>query len=468
MSGTLIRMGRVRDPIHHPESIDSEFMHIAIVTAGGAGMFCGSCLHDNTWARALMAEGAEVSLIPTYTPIRVDVEDHSVGRIFFGGINVYMNSRFRFWRSLPPVLTRWLDGRRIIRWATGCSVTNDAHRLGDLAISMLRGREGPHRPAAEELAEYLARDLKPDAVIFSNALLSGALYAIKERLNVPVLCTLQGDDIFLDSLPDVYREPAIDLISDRASQFDGFLVHTEFYRGYISRYLRLDPDRFSILPLGIDVENHSGRPETKQNDEFTVGYFARIAPEKGLHHLAKAFPLLKERLPQARLRIGGFLGHQDREYFRESLSALQKFGDSVEYIGSPDSLREKVEFLNTLDVLSVPTDFLEPKGLYVLEALANGVPVVQPAHGAFPEMIGQTQGGVLVTPRDPDALAEGLASLADDEVRLRHARSGWDGVRAHYSSRSMALKTLEILRTFTEGKPETRMSSAEQEATIER
>jgi glycosyltransferase involved in cell wall biosynthesis len=443
-------------------------MHIAIVTAGGAGMFCGSCLHDNTWARALMAEGAEVSLIPTYTPIRVDAEDHSVGRIFFGGINVYMNSRFRFWRFLPPALTRWLDGPRIIRWATGCSVSNDAHRLGDLAISMLRGREGPHRHAAEELAEYLARDLKPDVVIFSNALLSGALYAIKERLDVPVLCTLQGDDIFLDSLPEVYREPAVDLISERASQFDGFLVHSEFYRGYISRYLRLDPDRFSLLPLGIDVERHSGLPESKQNEAFTVGYFARIAPEKGLHHLAEAFVLLKEAIPEARLRIGGFLGKQDRDYFRESLSGLRPFGDSVEYIGSPDSLGEKVEFLNTLDVLSVPTDFLEPKGLYVLEALANGVPVVQPAHGAFPEVIERTGGGVLVTPRDPAALAEGLASLADESVRLGYARSGWEGVRAHYSSRMMSQRTLEILRTFTEPAAEPCLSSPRREAPVDR
>ena len=429
-------------------------MNIAMVTAGGAGMFCGSCMHDNTWARALIAEGADVSLIPTYTPIRVDEQDESLHRVFLGGINIYLNSRFQWWHHMPHAVRAWLDDPGIIRWATRWSISNDAHQLGDLAVSMLHGEQGPHRQAVEELARFLQNDLKPDVVIFSNSLLSGALHVIKEHLDVPVLCTLQGEDVFLDSLPDRHRAQVLELITARAREFDGFLVHSRFYRDYMAKYLSLDVERCSILPLGIDVDSHPGQPEIKNNEAYTVGYFARIAPEKGLHHLVEAFPLLREMIPDARLRIGGFLGKQDRSYFKGVMKKLKKFGNAVEYIGSPTSHAEKVAFLNSIDVLSVPTEFLEPKGIYVLEAMANGVPVVQPLHAAFPELIEKTGGGLLVTPRHPQSLAAGLHRLSNPEERLHYARNAWQGVREHYACRAMAVQTLETLHSYFEAAPQ--------------
>ena len=132
-------------------------MHIAIVTAGGAGMFCGSCMHDNTWAKALRAAGVEVSLIPLYTPIRVDEEDQTSSPVFFGGINTYLNDHFSLWRRIPRFMTRWLDSPAMIDRATRGAISNDATELGSMAVSMLRGEEGPHRRAGEELAEFVAR-----------------------------------------------------------------------------------------------------------------------------------------------------------------------------------------------------------------------------------------------------------------------------------------------------------------------
>src|SRR5262245_17342243 len=126
-------------------------MHIAIVTAGGAGMFCGSCMHDNTWARALIAEGAEVSLIPAYTPIRVDEDDQSQHPVFFGGINVYLEHKLPFWRMIPRALTRPLDAPWVINLASQIAVSSDARRLGSLTVAMLEGESGPHRREVEEL-----------------------------------------------------------------------------------------------------------------------------------------------------------------------------------------------------------------------------------------------------------------------------------------------------------------------------
>ncbi len=426
-------------------TLNELFMHIVIVTAGGAGMFCGSCMHDNTWARALMQAGHEVSLIPTYTPIRVDDHNESLDRVFFGGINVFLNDKFRWWGRMPRLLTHILDRPSLIRMATKWSVSNDASELGELTISMIRGEEGPHRAAIEELDKYISDDLKPDVVIFSNALLSGAVRELKQRYSGPILCMLQGDDVFLDGLNDQYRQTAIGLISERAQDFDGFLTHSQFYRDHMANYLSLPVENFSVLPLGIDFTGHSGLPEARSVGPYTVGYFARIAHEKGLHNLVDAFVELRAKIPGARLKVGGYLDRSHRKYLSDVLKSAGEHQSGIEYIGSPATLQEKVTFLNSLDVFSVPTEFLEPKGLYVLEALANGIPIVQPSHGAFPEILDATGGGIQVPAKDPLALAEGLLEMSDTTHRDKFSKRGWEQVRANYSPEAMVARTVEIV-----------------------
>jgi glycosyltransferase involved in cell wall biosynthesis len=419
-------------------------MHVAFITAGGAGMFCGSCMHDNTWAHALHAHGAEVSLIPTYTPIRVDEQDLSTSQVFFGGINVFMDFRSRLWRRIPRMFTRWLDWPAVIRLATRFGVSNDAHQLGALTVAMLEGELGPESREVEELAEYLAH-LKPDVVCFSNALLAGVVRRLREQYQGRIYCILQGDDIFLEDLPETYREQAIEKIRERAVDFDGFLVHSEYYREFMANYLHLPRDRMHCVPLGIELAGHDGLPEATGNEHFTIGYFARICPEKGLHNLIDAFRILHAKYPAIRLRAGGYLGSRDEAYFKQTLASASDLSDAFEYIGSPETRAEKIAFLNTLDVLSVPTTYHEPKGLYVLESLANGVPVVQPRHGAFPELIEATKGGLLFEPNDAAGLAERLEALMlDPDHRLELGRRGRENVRSLYDQGRMAEVTLGI------------------------
>ena len=423
---------------------DKFHMHIAIITAGGAGMFCGSCMHDNTWARALMAHGAEVSLIPTYTPIRVDEENVSGSRVFFGGINVYLASQWRWWRAVPGFLKHWLDHPAIIRWATSKAVSNDAKQLGQLTLDMLAGESGPQRDQVEELARFIGEQLKPDIVVFSNALLAGSVRRIKQLFAGPVLCVLQGDDIFLDSLPDSHRESVLKALRNRARDFDGFITHSRYYAEHMAAELSIPLDRFHQLPLGIDLTGHDGQPRPA-SDPFTIGYFARLCPEKGLHLLVEAFARLNAKYPRTRLRVGGYLGDRDRQYFEQVRSQAARLGPAFEFIGSPASQAEKVEFLKSLDVLSVPTVYREPKGLSILEALANGTPVVQPAHGAFPELIEATQGGLLFEPGNVDELvAKWESLLLDSDQRVQLGVTGQRNVRNSYSVAAMAEQSLNL------------------------
>ncbi len=423
-------------------------MHVAIVTAGGAGMFCGSCMQDNTLARGLIAIGTRVTLIPTYTPIRVDEPNQSQSRVFFGGINVYLNAKSKLWAGLPVWSKSWLDTPWMIRQLTRFGVSNDAAELGELTLTMLAGGDGPLHEAGEELARFIGRDLKPDIVVFSNALLSGCLPQIRREYAGPIACVLQGDDVFLDGLPDSHRAAAISAVSERANEFDGFLTHSTFYRDRMASMLSLSAERFRSIPLSIDLEPHTGIPGEREGQPFTIGYFARLAPEKGLHHLVDAFELLRAKHPEAQLRIGGYEPAQHRSYIRVQKDRVRQFGPSVQILGSPDSIEEKVAFYRSIDVLSVPTDFAEPKGLPVLEAWANGVPVVQPAVGAFPELIGDHgEGGLLFPHRDARALSDAWSRLILDRGELlRLAESGHRKARERHSHEFAAAEARKALQ----------------------
>jgi glycosyltransferase involved in cell wall biosynthesis len=295
-------------------------------------------------------------------------------------------------------------------------------------------------------------------IVFSNILTAGCVPEIKRRMNVPIVVTLQGDDIFLRGLPQPHQSQALAEIRRLAGQIDGFIANTRFYADAMAEYLSLPRERIEIVPLGIDTADFvasslrpSVAPSLPSSGPPTVGYLARLAPEKGLHVLAEAFIALRrmQGTENARLRIGGWMGEKNRAYAEGAFARLRDagLGDAFEYLGEVDR-RGKLELLASIDVLAVPTTYREPKGLFVLEALAAGVPVVQPDHGAFPEVLAETGGGLLHRPEDPQHLAEQLHELlVNGELRQALAAKGRGSVLANRSAETMARNTARELRT---------------------
>lgn len=401
-------------------------------------MFCGSCMHDNTWARVLHEAGYEVSLIPAYTPIRVDEENLSSRDVFFGGINVYLNSRWSWWRRVPKLFQRWLDHPAVIRGMTRWGLSTQAQELGAITTAMLEGTDGPHRDAVNELASYVRR-LHPDVVLFTNAILSGALREIRVQSSARMLCILQGDDIFLEALIEPYKSRVLQQIRDNVSEFDGFVVQSRYYGDFMADYLQLSPERIHRLPLTIDCRKHTGRPKPSLGDPPVIGYFARICEEKGLHRLTEACVTLRNRGTRFRLLAGGYLPPEQKPYLESVHRIAAPLGDDFEYLGSPATHLEKVACFQMFDVFSLPTVYREPKGLSVLESLANGVPVVLPDHGAFPELIASTQGGLLFPANDIGSLTDALGRmLSDAELRRHCAETGWSRVRSAHDFSSLA------------------------------
>jgi glycosyltransferase involved in cell wall biosynthesis len=456
----------------------SNLGRVAYLTAGAGGMFCGSCMHDNTLVKGLIRQGVDAVLIPTYTPIRTDEDNVSQQRVFFGGINVFMRQKMPWLRFLPGWSMRWLDNPRLLRWVASRAMKTKAADLGDLTVSMLCGSDGPQRDAVKQLVDWLEKDVQPTIVVLSNMLIAGCVPEIKRRLKVPVLITLQGDDIFLHDLPDKHFQECRQLLAKLDEHVDGYVTNSRFYADFMATDLSLSPDKFHVTPLCIDTGDFcsgdllseavtdlavtdlavtdmavAGSESLDDNNvPLVVGYLARLAPEKGLHLLADAFiQLVKEGTVVGRpvhLKIAGWLGPQNREYAEGVFTKLRDAGlaDQFEYIGEIDRA-EKATFLKAVDVLSVPTVYKEPKGLFVLEALASGVPVVQPNHGAFPEVLARTGGGVLFEPGDSSDLACKLSELLNDaERRIELGDQGRAAVLREFNLERMADAAIELYR----------------------
>jgi glycosyltransferase involved in cell wall biosynthesis len=422
-------------------------MKILYITAGAAGMYCGSCLRDNALAAELIAQKHDVTLVPIYTPILTDEPDVSQERVFFGGISVYLQQHMSLFRKTPWLLDKLWDSTFALKMAARRSIPVNPRLLGELTVSMLEGEDGHQSKELHKLIHWLQSETPSDIINLPNSLLISLAGPIKKALGRPVCCTLQGEDLFLSGLEDSYRNRALELIRANVEFVDGFIAVSHYYASFMSEYLAIPEEKIHVVPLGINVEGFEAR-QRPASDVFKIGFFARVAPEKGLHVLCEAYRRIRARAdsPKAVLEVAGYLAPEHKPYLKALEQQMKEwgYGDEFHYRGVVDR-REKIEFLKDLDVLSVPATYDEPKGIFLLEAMACGVPVVQPRRGAFTEVIEKTRSGILVEPDDAESLAEGLLTIwKNPSLADELGRNGFEEVRKHYSVTRMADRALEV------------------------
>ena len=424
-------------------------MRITYITAGAGGMYCGSCIRDNALAAALMAQGHDVLLLPMYTPTLTDEKNVSAERVFFGGVSVYLEQYLSLFRHTPWLLDRLWEAPWLIRAVSGRGVQTRPEELGDLTVSVLAGRNGHQAKEIDKLVHWLKHEPTPDVVDLSNSMLIALARPIKDALKVPVCCTLQGEDIFLGHLAEPYRAQALELIRESVGYVDRFLAVSDYYAERMCRYLGVPGAKVDVVPLGINVGGYEPRPsEETTSDRCVIGYFGRIAPEKGTHLLCEAFRQLREcgKYGATSIRIAGYVGPEHRPYLERLEHQVREWGleADVTFQGTLDRAH-KADFLRQLDLFAIPAVYDDPKGLALLEAMACGVPVVAPRRGTYTEIIERTGGGVLVPPDDMDAFVAALAALEADPVRRAQlGTAGAAGVRAHYTANDMAESAVGI------------------------
>lgn len=404
-------------------------------------MYCGSCLRDNALATELKSRGHDVILLPVYTPTLTDEVNVSQDKVFFGGISVYLEQYVSFFRNSPKWLDRLWDSKSMLDLASRRSISTSPKMLGEMTVSMLEGEAGFQHKEIAKLLDWLKEQDSPDIVSLPYTLLLGLAKPIKESLDRPIFCTLQGEDLFLEGLQEPYRSKAKDLIKAQLSDVDAFISVSEYYADFMPQYLGIPREKIYVVPLGINLAGYE-KKEPSQAAPFTVGFFARIAPEKGLHVLAETYRRLRkdESLTSARLEAAGYLAPEHQKYLADIQQDMKAagLGDEFSYRGVLNR-EQKIAFLQSLDVLSVPATYDEPKGIFLLEAMACGIPVVQPRRGGFTEIVERTGGGLLAEPDNVASLAQCLLRLArSPELREQLSYQGFANVREHYSVARMA------------------------------
>jgi glycosyltransferase involved in cell wall biosynthesis len=416
-------------------------MRLLYLTAGAAEMYCGSCLRDNALASALLDRGHDVLLTPVYTPTTTDERNVSGPRVLFGGISVYLQQHVPIFRHTPAFLDKLWDSTPALRLASKRQIKVDPTVLGEMTVSMLRGLEGFQRKEILKMLDWLENEQRFDVINIPFALLISLAKPLREKLKAPIACTLQGEDLFLDNLLEPWKSQSLELIRKSVNDVDLFIAVSDYYADFMARYFGVDRGRIKTVPLGITLDGHEAQ-EVRRTPPYTIGYFARIAPEKGLHVLADAYHRLRSKpnAPPTRLLAAGYLLNEHRDYLSSVEQRLRDWnlGAEFTYAGAPDR-DGKIALIRQMDVFSVPAVYAEPKGLSLLEAMANGIPIVQPRRGAFTEIVQRTEGGILVAPDAPDALADALLALLVDRDRAATmGRTGAERVRRHYSVAEMA------------------------------
>jgi glycosyltransferase involved in cell wall biosynthesis len=433
-------------------------VRVLSITAGAANMYCGSCLRDNALAAELIARGHEVLLLPIYTPTTTDEPNVSAGNpVLFGGISVYLEQYIPLFRHTPAFLDRLWDSMPVLKAIGKRSVKTNPRMLGEMTVSMLKGEQGFQKKEIGKLLDWVKDEPLPDVVNLPNTLLIALARPLRAALGRPVCCTMQGEDLFLEGLQEPWRTEALALIRQHVPEVDAFIAVSDCYVEPMADYLAIPRDRIAVVPLGINLTGYDEEPR-RLSERFTVGFFARVAPEKGLHELCEAYRIARRDmgLPPSRLEAAGYLGADHQAYLERVQQEMRAWGLTDEFIyrGTLDR-RQKIAFLRGLHVLSVPGPFPDPKGMYLLEAMAAGVPVVQPRRGAYPEVIGRTGGGRLVD-TTPEALAEGLVRLyREPELARELGERGTAGVREHYSVSASAARAIEVYARIAARQPVT-------------
>jgi glycosyltransferase involved in cell wall biosynthesis len=424
-------------------------MKVTFLTAGTGSYHCGACMRDNTLVSALHRDGHEVALLPLYLPMQLDEESPPEIRdspIFFGGINVYLQQKFALFRHTPRWLDKLFNGVRLLRSAARRSHMTSPREQAEMCLAMLQVDESRLTKELEKLMDWLANHERPDCIALSNALLSGMTRELKKRLGgIPVIAFFQGEDTFLDSLPEPFRTKSWEEMKARLVECDMLVAPSEFYAGVMAERLGISREGIEVLPNGINLDGYGRRAE---EGPPSIGFFSRMSHDKGLGDLVDAYLLLQEagRFPDCRLKIAGSCPPGDEDFVNEQKRKIEDagLGGLVDWL--PNVTREqKVEFLGGLTVFSVPMRYAEAFGLCLIEAMASGVPVVNPAGSTFEEIAAATGGGRTVIPGDPRALAEGWEELlANREEAAAMGERGRRGVENRYSVSVMKDGFLEL------------------------
>lgn len=416
-------------------------MKIAFVIPGsGDNFYCQNCFRDDELLKIMLKKGQDIMKVPMYLPSRMEMSGAPKSPVFYGAVNLYLREKLPFYKYAPSWLVRTFDSDPVLRYAAKKTGSTNASGLDELTISMLKGENGRQASELDLMISYLKKEIKPDVVHLSNALLLGLARRLKHDLGALVVCSLQDENQWVDEMDKGHREAVCRLMTEKSVDVDGFVSTSRFFKKKAEKEFCLPGEKIDVIKGGIDLEGYE--PSALPFEPPVIGYLCRLSEYFGLGILVDAFILLKKdpRFEGLKLHVtGGYTG-LDKPFLSAQIKKIAKPGHGRDFrIFKDFDKASRIRFLKSLTLLSVPVPAGEAFGGYQVEALAAGVPVVQPDVGVYPEFVESTGGGVIYRPNTAEALAGALAELLLDREKIRRCgHEGREAVLANYAMNDMA------------------------------
>jgi glycosyltransferase involved in cell wall biosynthesis len=429
---------------------------VYLITGSGGSFYCGNCYRDMLFLRAIRkVPGITAKAIPLYLP--PDKSNTDTGfddKVFFGAISMYLREKVSIFKNMPSFFDKFLDFTPFLKLAARQAGTTRTEGLEELTLNMIEGDSAFQPAEVKRLVKYLTENGKPDIIHLSNALILGLARQLKKNMDVKVVCSLLNEDDWIDEMAEPFRSKAWEMIAIEAKYVDRFVTPSSYYRDLFMSKTGLDASNIDIVPLGFEPEeNDLIRSETRPP---AVGYFCRVNAHNGFDKLVDAFIELKKNnaIPDLTLNVcGGYTG-DDKPFVSAQIKKIRENGFEKSIRIYPEFQgNKKAEFFNEVDVISVPVRKYDGYGLYIIEANSAGVPVVQPATGAFPEIIAMTGGGITNHTDTIEGLTVALTSiLTDRKIRETLGKAGYNGVRSELSLAKMSEGLKDLYATTMSGR----------------
>ena len=426
---------------------------INIVPGFGGTFYCGNCLRDSSYVSSLRKAGHDATILPVYLPLTINsMQAQADIPVFYGAVNIYLKQQFPILRNMPGWMEHMLNSAPVLKFASSKAGSTRAEGMEELTESMLLGKMGHQSKELKELVDYLKLQGKPDVIHLSNALLIGMAEQIREEVNVPVVCSLQDEDVWVDAMHPEHRDMCWKLIAEKSKDVDAFIAVSDYYGRVMKQKINIPEEKLHVVHIGVDPALYDY--SLPSMNPPAVGYLSRICEENGFEILVDAFIRLKEEHKFADLRLkatGGKTG-DDKQFIHRQMKKLQeKRLDGFIDISDDFSLEGVKRFFKSVSVLSVPVLKGEAFGLYQIEALASGIPLVQPNLGAFPEIVKNSGGGVIYHPNTPEALASKLDETLSDPFNLhRMSQAGRKAVEEQFDCGKLTSEMLKVYQSVKE------------------
>lgn len=419
---------------------------LQIIPGSGGSFYCGNCLRDSKYFDALRSLGHHVTKIPMYLPLFADEHDLNTIPVFYGAISIYLKQKYPIFRGAPLWFDNMLNSKPMLKLAARQAGSTRATGLEDMTISMLLGEEGKQSEELERMTDWIAEYCKPDVIHLSNALLLGLAHRLKEKLNVPVFCSLQDENVWVDVMRPKYRDEVWSLMSEKASYVDAFISVSDYYGELSRQRMNLPAEKVQTVYLGVDPADYVYKSSAEK--DRTIGFISRMSHENGLDILVDAFALLKRKpgFDDVKLLItGGYTG-DDKKFLKGIHKTIRKNNLTDQVVFQEEFEGEdRLKFFEKVSVVSVPVRIGEAFGIYLTESMASGIPVIQPALGAFPEIVNAAGGGAVYNENTPKGLSEALETYLNDKASFEgHSQKARKSIEEQFNINKLAAQLIEV------------------------